>query len=199
MHFRTPTALIVVLVVLSTGGPDARSGDKQPKETKVPEKVMKHLGKDTVAILSGATKVEVFRLEKMLVQKPAKNTIGMNGLQWPIKTTGKELDAKFAAKVRNLLFDEATCQFSGAGGGRGWVAFRLWKEKESVTVVVDFEGSHLFVGTQDAKGKQVGDSVVSGFLLDAEGDFDNGVLFGRVKALALEAFPEDAAIKALKR
>lgn len=199
MHLRTPTALIVVLVVLSTGGPDARSEDKQPKEAKVPGKVMKHLGKATVAILAGATKVETFRLEKKGVAKAGKDTIGFDGLQWPIKATGKELDAKFAAKVRNLLFDEATCQFSGAGGARGWVAFRLWKEKESVTVVIDFEGSHLFVGTRDAKGKQVGDSVVGGFLLDAKGDFDNGVLFGRVKALALEAFPKDAAIKALER
>jgi hypothetical protein len=197
MCFRTLPAVIVALVAFGTGGPDARSEDKQPKQAKVPEKVVKHLGKKAVAILSGATKVETFRLQKEQVAKGGKDTIGFDGQQWPIKAKGKELDAKFAAEVRDLLFDEATCQFSGAGGARGWVAFRLWKEKESVTVVIDFEGHHLYLATRDAEGKQVGDQVVGGFLFDAKGDFDKGVLFGRVKALALKAFPDDAALKAL--
>ncbi len=201
---RVCTLFTVVLAILGlgTGEPNARAEDDRPKEVKVevkvPAKVVKDLGKEAVAILSGATKVEVFRLEKRPVQKPAKNTIGMDGLQFPITATGKEQDAKFAAKVRDVLFDEATRTKSGAGGVNGWVAFRLWKEKESVTVVVDFEGSSLFIASWDADGKQV-KAAGGGFLFNAKGDFDDGKLFARVKALAVEAFPDDAELKALKK
>jgi hypothetical protein len=165
-------------------------------EVKVPAAVRNALGEKAVAILSGATKVEAFRLEKQPAATPGKDTIGMDGLQWRIKARGKDPGAGFAARVRDLLLDEAAVQPSGAGGARGWVALRLWKGKESVTVVIDFEGRHLYVTTRDGENKQV-KAALGGFLLGAKGELDDGTLFGRVRALALEAFPEDAEIKAL--
>ena len=192
MRLLTLIAVIAVFVAISAGGSDARPADKRPE---APEKVVKHLGKEAVAILSGATKVETYRLEKKLLAKAGNDTIGFDGQHWAIASKGKDRDAKFAAEVRDLLFDEATCQFSGAGGARGWVAFRLWKDKESATLVIDFEGHHLYFAARDAEGKQIGDGVVGGFLLDAKGGFDEGVLFGHVLALALKAFPDDAALK----
>lgn len=198
MRILTLPPVLLAAAAVGTAGPVARAQDAPPASVKASEKVVKHLGERTVAVLAGATKVEAFRLEKQPAATPGKDTVGVDGLQWPVTARGKELGAGFAAKVRDLLFDEATLQPSGAGGARGWVAFRLWRQKESVTVVVDFEGSHLYVATRDAAGKQTG-TALGGFLFDAKGEFDDGTLFGRVKALALEAFPEDAGIKALKR
>ena len=123
---------------------------------------------------------------------------GADTLQFAITATSKEKDEKFAAKVRAFLFDEATRTHSGAGGFRGDVAFRLSKEKESVTVIVDFEGSQFLFVTRDAEGVQTGCSY-GGFLFDKKGNFDKGGLIASIKALAVEAFPDDAAIKALKK
>src|SRR5262245_27688984 len=142
---RLASAVLPVLAALVLSAP-TRSAPRPPKVAeKVPEAVKKHLGKETVAILSGATRVEVFRLAKQLARKATPKTVGADSLQWPVTATGKERGKKFAARVRSLLFDEATRQSSGASGVRGWVAFRLWKNKESVTVVVDFEGYQLLI------------------------------------------------------
>lgn len=159
---------------------------EEPK-SEIPDAVKKDLGEKTIAILSGATKVEAFRLEKL-------PTIGADKFQFEITATGKE----FAAKARAFLFDEATRTLSGASGFRGDVAFRLWKEKESVTVVVDFEGSQFLLATRDADGKET-HVAFGGFLFDAKGGFDKGDLFARVHGLALDAFPEDAKLKELKK
>jgi hypothetical protein len=198
MSVYTVPAWLLALLALGMVRPDVGAQDKRPEAAKVPEQVMKDLGERTVAVLSGATRVEVFRLEKWPGQNATPKTIGIDKLQWAITATGKEKDKEFAAKVRALLFDEATRTPSGASGIRGDVAFRLWKGKESVTVIVDFEGSQFLVALGDAEGKQ---SFVAygGFLFNAKGDFDDGTLFGRVKALAVEAFPDDAKLKALKK
>jgi hypothetical protein len=183
---------VTVLLSLSAAVPA-----DEPK-TKVPEAVKKDLGERTVAILSGATRVEVFRLEKWPAQKPKAPSIGADKLQFSITATGKEKDKEFAAKVRAFVFDEATRTLSGASGIRGDVALRLWKEKESVTVAVDFEGSQFLIVARDAEGKEL-HIAFGGFLFDAKGEFDKGDLFARVKALAVEAFPDDAKLKGLKK
>jgi hypothetical protein len=195
---RQPTICRVLLLPTALAVPLVFALPECAQEVKVPAQVEKDLGKRTIAILSGATRVEVFRLGKQPLPKPKDNTIGLDGLQWPIKATGKEQGAAFAAKVRAFLFDEATRKPSGAGGARGWVAFRLWKDKESVTVVVDFEGMHLYIVTRDAEGKQIR-TALGGFLFDAKGGIDKGGLFARIKALAREAFPNDTEIRALKK
>jgi hypothetical protein len=191
-------AALPVLAALVLVAP-TRSAPKPAKvPEKVPEKVKKDLGERTIAILSGATRVEVLRLAKWPAQKPKPPSVGADKLQWSITATGKEKGKPFATKVRALLLDEATRTLSGASGFRGDVAFRLWKEKESVTVVVDFEGSQFLVVARDVKGKQI-NTAFGGFLFNAKGAFDTGDLFARVKALAVEAFPEDAKIRALKK
>jgi hypothetical protein len=196
--YYTLPALALALLASGRSQPSAWAQDKRPEAVKVPEKVKKDLGERAVAILSGATKVEVFRLEKWPGQKATPKTLGADKLQWTITATGKQKDKEFAAKVQALLFDEVTRTPSGASGFRGDVAFRLWKEKESVTVVVDFEGSQFLVVTRDAEGKQI-KTAVGGFLFNAKGEFDKGDLFARVKALAVKAFPDDKEIRALKK
>jgi hypothetical protein len=198
MRVCTVPALMLALLAIGVGQPDARAQDKRTEAIQVPDEVKKDLGEGTIAIMSGATKVEVFRLEKWPAQKPNVPSIGIDNIQFSITATGKEKDKKFAAKVRALLFDVATRTLSGASGFRGDVAFRLWKDKESVTVIVDFEGSQFMVLVGDADGKQTC-AAFGGFLFNAKGEFDKGDLFARVKALAVEAFPDDAKIKALKK
>ena len=171
---------------------------KKDQANKVPKQVVKDLGEKTIAILSGATKVEVFRLDKLPGPDTTPKTIGIDKMQFTITATGKEMDKVFAAKVRALLFDKATRTLSGASGFRGDIALRLWKNKESVTVIVDYEGSQFLVVAGDAEGKQTY-IAYGGFLFNAKGNFDDGTLFGKVKALAVEAFPDDAKLKALKK
>jgi hypothetical protein len=198
MRSRVLCALFAALAVAGLGRPDARAQDRRPEPVKVPAKVEKDLGARTVAILAGATKVETFRLEKWPKADPAGPAVGADKLLFPVTATGKEQGEAFAAKVRAVLFDEATRTPSGASGVRGDVAFRLHKGGETVTVVVDFEGSSLLVVTRDAAGKQA-HVAFGGFLFDAAGDFDRGELFARVHGLATEAFPDDAALRALKK
>jgi hypothetical protein len=191
-------ALVAVLVTSGTGGPDARAQEKPAGRPKVMAKVEKDLGDRTIAILAGATKVEPFRLGKRPTTDPAVKTIGADTLKFPVTATGKEQGKEFAAKVRAFLFSEATRTLSGASGFRGDVAFRLSQGGETVTAVVDFEGSSFLLVTRDAAGKQV-HTAGGGFLFDALGGFDRGELFGQVKGLATEAFPDDAELRALKR
>src|SRR5262249_12994445 len=106
---------------------------------KQEDKVQKNLGEKTIEILKGATKVEVFRIEGGGGPQAKADTIGPDRRQYRIVATGKEQGKEFAAKVREFLFDEGTTIPSGVGGfSQGDVAFRLWKDKESVAVVLCF-------------------------------------------------------------
>jgi hypothetical protein len=189
MLFRILCMLVALMIVVASE-PGAPSQEKSSGTDNVPKQVKEDLGEQTVAILSGATKVDVFRLDKKIALKATPKTIGADQLQFMITATGKERDKEFVAKVRAVLFDEATRELSGASGFRGDVAYRLWKEKESVTVIIDFQGSQFLVVPRDADGKE-GKVAFGGFLL-------NPKLFKGVKELAVTAFPDDAKLKALK-
>ena len=134
------------------------------------------------------------------VKPDPPKTVGDDRQQWEIVETGKEKGKEFAAKVRALLFDEATSQPSGASGlPANEVAFLLWKDKESVTVLVDFSRHTLTVVTRDADGKQT-NVATGGFILTAKGVLDKkGELRARVVALAAEAFPDEEAFKATNK
>jgi hypothetical protein len=190
---------IIVLGIIVQCQQPAGARPEGSKEAEASEKVKNKIGTRATEILSGATKVEVFRLDPKRVQVDPPKTIGDDRWQCKIVTTGKEQGKEFAAKVRALLFDEATTQPSGAGGPPVYtVAFRLWKDKESVTVLVDFSDHNLTTVTHNAEGKQT-HSARGGFILNLNGHLDEeGALRARVVALALEAFPDDEDIKALK-
>jgi hypothetical protein len=191
----------------------SKSEEKEPsKDTKEPDKVSeklkKHFGQKTIDILSGATKVEVFQLEKeKAVRKTTPKTIGTDDERWIITNTGKEKDKEFAGKVRQFLIDEPLRlidemiikRWGALGSGvRADVAFQLWKEKESVTVIVDYDQCYCLIITRDAEGKQTKINGV-GFRYNAKDEYDDGTLFARAKSLAVEAFPDDKKIKSLKQ
>jgi hypothetical protein len=143
------------------------------------------LGGPTVAILTGATKVEVFRvdgLEKGPPQEPVPQAKRIS--IFPVIAQGKDQGREFAAKLAGILFDERTytkeykkCFWPG-------VAFRVWKGEEHVDVLICFHCSNFYCGpptdevevTATFKGSDRRDDLVR---------------------LAQEAFPDDKEIQAL--
>jgi hypothetical protein len=154
----------------STGGAEPKKG--------LPEAALK--------ILSGATRVECFRIDPRTADtgegKPgAKHIDG-----YPITATAKEQGRDFADKLTAALKDEqsygpaARCFFPGVG-------FRAWKDKESVDVVICYMCSNFYVVAHDADGKEVARTQLAGF----QGNWAAFV------QLAKAAFPDDPAIQQL--
>jgi|GEM_PF-1129113 len=200
MHASTLRALVLILLAAAANAPNASAQDKAAETPKVNEKVKKAFGARAIDILSGATRVEAFRLKAEPGQKEGPTTLGSAQRQWTITATGKEKGKEFAAKVRTLLLD-------GTADTYGWepeldradIAFRLWQDRESVTLIVNFETGTITVVARDATGRQLRVTGVS-YIHNAKREFDKkGELFDRVKTLVVEAFPDDEKLKALKQ
>jgi hypothetical protein len=167
---------------------------------QIPEKVKRAFRDRTIDILNAATKVEVLRLAPKPGPRATPTTVGSEQRQWTIDETGADMDGRFATKVRTFLLDGSICTI-------GWepeleradFAFRLWKEKESVTVIVDFGSGSFTVVTRDGTGKLLR-AAGGSFTENGDREYDEtGALFARMKALAVEAFPRDKKIKAARR
>ena len=142
------------------------------------------LGERMTTILKGATRVEAFRVDPKRSKKPqGKHVDGLTVL-----STAKEQGTQFAKRLSELLQDEksllseqARCFFPG-------VAFRLWKEKESVDVVVCYQCTGLRLIARDGAGGEL-HRTGGGF----KANYDAWV------KLAKEAFPDDKQIQGLGR
>jgi hypothetical protein len=146
------------------------------------DKVKERLGPEILAVLQGATRVEAFRIEARAA-KPDEKEIGGH----PIKATGAEPKREFAQKLAAVLTDEKTLFGQQARCFLPGVAFRLWKDKESVDVLVCFGCKNLRLIARDADGKAV---------KQASGAF--GPDLAPLLALAREAFPDDKELKEVK-
>jgi hypothetical protein len=159
-------------------------GWAEDKPAEVSAKVKEKLGARTLAILSGATKVEVFRIDREQPNKDSDKKIG----EYFITATGKEQGKDFVARLTPLLFDERTyfrsrpsrCHDPG-------VAYRLWKDKESVEILVCFHCKNLSVTAMAADGQVI---------QKAFGNFEDA-MFGPLAKAAKEALPDDKDIQAL--
>jgi hypothetical protein len=175
-----PGAVLLILALL--GVPAAR-GDDKPAE--VSKKVQDKLGPKVPEILAGATRVEVFRIDPDPRKKPDEKGVG----GFLVTATGKEQGKEFASRLTRVLLDERTYfsdrQYKCFDPG---LAYRVWKDKESVEVLVCFKCHKLRVTARDAEGKEVH---------EAEGDFQNAV-YGPLAKLAKEAFPDDKEIQQLQ-
>jgi len=156
------------------------------------QKLVDRLGPDTVRLLQGGDRVEVFRLTGEAFEKPPA-TNGENIDEWKIKQNGKTQGPLFARELANTILNE-TNSFAGSGAaikGCLWtpgVAFRSWHGKESATIIVCFDCDSLLIeyGGVDGKGHgRVG--------MDFDG---NREAFAR---LAQRAFPLDDAFKHLEK
>jgi hypothetical protein len=156
-----------------------------PPSARGEEKAPPGLGKKALAILKGATRVEVFRIKPR--QDPAaKKQIG----GYPVTATGKELGKEFAADLTRALLDEKTWNGSAARCFNPGVAFRVHSsDKEtggSVDVIICFACTNFRLQVNDAGGKA---------------EFKSGGAFGPklspLLALAKKAFPDDKEIQGL--
>jgi hypothetical protein len=145
------------------------------------EKVKKHLGDELVKLLQGATRVEAFRIAPAAA-KPGEAKIA----DYPIKATAKEPKEGFAKRLAAALLDEKALFGTQKRCFLPGVAFRLWKDKESVEVIVCFGCQNLRLIARDADGKEV--KRVSG----AFGPGD------ALLKLAREAFPDDKELQEIK-
>ena len=107
------------------------------------QKIVDRLGPNTVRLLQGADRVEVFRLTGEAFEKPP--TTNMQNLgEWKIKQKGKTQGPLFARELANTILNE-TNSFAGSGAvikGCLWtpnIAFRTWHGKEAATIVVCFD------------------------------------------------------------
>jgi hypothetical protein len=156
----------------------------------VPQKVRANYGDRAIAILLGASKVDAFRLGVQEKGKPRLPVIGSDDLHFFVTATGKGGGQELAAPLRVFLLDERR-QDAGAGCFDPGVAFRFRKGHESVTMLACFKSLTFLLVTRDADGKQV--NLARDGFSDREFAF-----FHRLKQLALEAFPNDQQLQALK-
>lgn len=196
MQFNSRSALLVLLLAMGVGESPVLAKLKHTNASKKPggASAATNLGKPAIDILSHPTRVEVLRL-KRAESKDQANLVGRNPEEkFTITATGKEQGTEFAAKLKELVLDEGTTRSSHMGVFQADVAFRAWKNDESVTAIVNFGGSSFLLLVRDGAGKLV-KSVEGGLLFNKNGKFDNGELFEKAKSLAIAAFPEDKALQ----
>jgi hypothetical protein len=171
---RTLTVLALFALVGVTPAP-AADRPTNPKEL---------LGEKVVALLKGATKVEVFRVDS---DKPGATDKAVAGYR--ITAVGKDRDATFAKAVWEVATSKDTYEFNAAKGCifRPGVAFRVWKGEESVAFVICFACDQMAIVTLDKDGKAVATA-------HAETDPGRAALL----KLAKTAFPDDKEIQKLK-
>src|SRR5262249_278737 len=143
------------------------------------EKALKSLGRQTVDILSGATKVEVFRIDGKGDRQPKPGEAAMLGN--PVTARGKDQDEAFAKKLADVLLDDRTYTEEWAKCFRPGVAFRVWRGSDSVKVLVCFQCDNFYCGPP----------------ADRNATFHGSPQRPRLVRLAKEAFPEDPEIQAL--
>jgi hypothetical protein len=152
-------------------------GDKPAAET-----VAEKLGERMTAILNAATKAEAFRI----ADKPLERPEGKHVSGYPVLSAAKEQGKDFAKRLSSVLQDEKSLFSAQARCFSPGVAFRLWKDKESVEVVVCYMCWGLRLTARDADGKVL-HQTGGGFKANND---------AWVK-LAKEAFPDDKQIQAL--
>jgi len=169
---------------LVAGRAEASKSEAKDNKPVVSAKVKKHLGEKTVGLLTGATKVEVFRVNTTTPLEDDKTVAGFR-----ITATGPEQDAKFAARLVSVALNEKTyawniakgCEFSPG------VAFRVWNGEESVVIAICFQCDQVQITAFDKNGK-------AGKPVYGESDPGRAALVRLAKA----ALPDDKDIQALK-
>jgi hypothetical protein len=142
----------------------------------------------TAGIFSGATKVEVFRIDgrydppNAIPVKPDDPTVG----GYTILARGKNQSSEFATKLASVLANDKTYTDWHANCFWPGVAFRAWKGRESVDVIICFKCENFYLGP--STDKQVMENA----------SFHGSPNAGRLIRLVKEAFPDDEEVQALK-
>jgi hypothetical protein len=139
------------------------------------------------AILRGATRVEVYRIDgrngdERVPPKPGERAIG----GFRVIARGEDRGPEFAARLADVLLDRAT--YSSTYNKCYWpgVVFRACKGQECVDVMVCFQCDNFYVGPP------------SKVEVRETASFYDTPAVPRLVRLAKEAFPDDKDIQALK-
>lgn len=151
---------------------------------------LRQIGSRGVTIFDGADRVETFRLDDGGYGDHMKEgTSGDEIADYPITFQGRTLGPAFAADLSRAVQDPRTfmgpndvsCEINPG------IAFRVWRGRECVEVIICFHCQQMLVTTEDAKGRVLYSAYTE-------------ITFTRAKFLALakEAFPMDKEIQSLK-
>ncbi len=146
------------------------------------------LDRRTAAIFAGATRVEVFRIDGGNSStpprpiKPGDPTIG----GYAILSRGYDQGPEFAAKLKDILSDKKTYTDKFAKCFWPGVAFRVWKDQDSVDVIICYTCRNFYLGPPS--NKEVRENAT----------FIESPNTGRLIQLAKEAFPNDEEVQAIK-
>jgi len=170
-----------------------RAAEEKPPE--LPEMLKKFLGEDTIAILKAPTRVEVFRVKGFSDQKPKPDQETIGG--FAVIAKAKDLDKQALQKLAALLLNRKT-YYNEGGDGNGsmgkkcafspGIAYRVWKDKASVDVLICLSCDELQLQLRDDQGKAMG---------KPRRDYTDKVRAELVK-MAKASFSEDQAIQKLK-
>lgn len=139
----------------------------------------------TVTILKKADKVEVFRVDGTWPHKPpAPSEQAISG--WRVLSQGRDQGPEFAARLADILADEASYSQKFAGCFDPGVGYRIWRGKDRVDFIICFHCDNFYLGPP-VKGKMVSETA----------SFYETPARRRLVRLAKEAFPNDPDIQGL--
>ena len=145
----------------------------------------RELGDHTISILRGADRVETFRLD----DTGEGDWLGGKEIrQFPLVGPGKTQGKAFANHLSRLVLDprtyvgpdDSTCLFNPG------VAYRAWRGRECVEVIVCFHCGEMLITSKDAGGHPIRTTHTCFLGMRAE-----------FVALAKESFPGDKEVRAL--
>jgi hypothetical protein len=148
----------------------------------------KHINSQTAAILSTATRVEVYRIDGRndppdpTPIAPGDPTVG----GYAITGRGKDQGKEFARKLADVLLDDSTYSDSFAACFWPGVAFRVYQADDCVDLVICFKCHNFYLGPPSERRVM------------ETASFIGTPASTKLIQLAKEAFPEDAEIGALK-
>lgn len=115
-----------------------------------PVDVKKDVGEQTVGILRGATRVQAFSIHEPPLppglSAPATAPAEKFGGYYIIDGIGREQGKEFAARLSAVLLAARTYDQSYTLCFSPGVAYRFWKDRESVDVLICFTCSHVRIG-----------------------------------------------------
>jgi len=142
----------------------------------------------TAGIFNNATKVEVFRIDgKYFPGDPNAPPLGNNIDGYPILSQSKNQGAEFAGRLASVLNDGSTYSESFAKCFWPGVAFRVWRNEESVDVLICFFCHNFYLGPSS-----------QGRVMETASFLDTPAVAKFLK-LAKEAFPDDKDIQDLEK
>jgi hypothetical protein len=141
------------------------------------------LDRRTTTILSGATKVEVFRVAgKEPPTEASSGELRIGGFR--VLSQGKDQGRVFADRLAAVLSQWKTYSFTYAKCYWPGVAFRVWKGEEIVDILICFKCDNLYCGPPTMSAR-------------VTASFSESPNRARLVALAKEAFPDDQEIQGL--